>query len=207
MSNTLYYFHDPMCSWCYAFQPTLKQISEQLPEGVGIIKLLGGLAVDSDEPMPGDMQQNIQDGWQRIVQRVPGTQFNFDFWNHCKPRRSTYPACRAVIAARLQGSGNDELMTQAIQRAYYQQARNPSDNSTLIELAVEIGLNEKQFHDALLSDEVDELLKNEIETTGEMHIDSFPSMVLKVDESFWPVAVEYTDPQKVLESITFLLEN
>jgi putative protein-disulfide isomerase len=55
------------------------------------------------------------------------------------PRRSTYAACRAVIAARRQNPGYEEKMILAIQQAYYLEARNPADSHTLIELASEIG--------------------------------------------------------------------
>ncbi|MFT5132007.1 MAG: putative protein-disulfide isomerase, partial [Gammaproteobacteria bacterium] len=103
MSAILYYFHDPMCSWCYAFHPTLLRLKTKLPDNIELRYVLGGLSPDEDELMPESMQLSIKDHWQRIQQVVPGTKFNFDFWNVCKPRRSTYPACRAVIAATNQG--------------------------------------------------------------------------------------------------------
>ena len=60
---------------------------------------VGGLAPDSDEPMPLDMQQFLQQTWHRIEQQL-GTKFNHDFWHTAQPRRSTYPACRAVLVAK-----------------------------------------------------------------------------------------------------------
>ena len=71
--------------------------------------------------------------------------FNYDFWKKCRPRRSTYPACRAVIAARKQKNKFDMEMTLSIQKAYYLHARNPSDYETLIELAEEIGADKNKF--------------------------------------------------------------
>ena len=85
----LYYVHDPMCSWCWGFRPTWTEIKANLPEAVEIKYLLGGLAPDSDEPMPESMQSDIAGYWKIIQQRIPGTQFNFDFWDKCEPRRST----------------------------------------------------------------------------------------------------------------------
>ena len=93
--------------------------------------MLGGLAKDSDEPMPTQTRSYVIENWRRIEQTVPGTVFNYDFWQSCQPRRSTYPACRAVIAARQQGDPADKLdraMAEAIQDAYYRRARNLSDN-------------------------------------------------------------------------------
>ena len=87
--------------------------------------------------MAPQMREYLQQTWRRIQQRIPGSQFNFDFWTSCEPRRSTWPACRAVIAAREQGAENDERMTRAIQEAYYLRARNPSDEAVLVTLAGE----------------------------------------------------------------------
>ena len=126
MSNRLIYVHDPMCSWCWGFTDTYQSLVKRLPEDLTVLRLLGGLAPDSDEVMNESTQMMIQQAWQRIEQMIPGKQFNYDFWTKCKPRRATYPACRAVIAAREQGDKYDVLMTSRIQQAYYQQARNPS---------------------------------------------------------------------------------
>ena len=131
MSKILVYVHDPMCSWCWGFEPTRHAIVAGLPADTRVWRLLGGLAPDSEQPMPEPMRAALQQTWRRIEEMIPGTRFNFDFWTNNTPRRSTYPANRAVIAARLQGEACDSKMTGAIQRAYYLEARNPSDDSTL----------------------------------------------------------------------------
>ena len=107
----LYYVHDPMCSWCWAFRPVLLELKAKLPDTIEFIRLLGGLAADSDDPMPEETRHYVMDNWKRIQQQLPDTEFNYDFWTTCTPRRSTYPACRAVIAARKQGKEYDEIMT------------------------------------------------------------------------------------------------
>lgn len=174
----LYYVHDPMCSWCWAFRPVLLELKHKLPSNIEFIRLLGGLAADSDEPMPEKTKQYVIDNWRRIQQQHPETEFNYDFWTGCQPRRSTYPACRAVIAARKQGSQYDEIMTHAIQQAYYRQARNPSDNETLIELAKEVGLDSRQFNQDLLSNDVNQELSQELNTVRKLQLNSFPGLLL-----------------------------
>ncbi|HSG65339.1 MAG TPA: DsbA family protein, partial [Gammaproteobacteria bacterium] len=87
---TLHYIHDPMCSWCYAFAPVWERIQAALPANVRVEYVLGGLAPDTDEPMPAPMRDHIQQTWNRIRAAVPGTVFNFDFWTRGTPRRATY---------------------------------------------------------------------------------------------------------------------
>jgi len=201
----LYYVHDPMCSWCWGFAPVLGRLLEELPADIRVTRLLGGLAPDSDQPMPIELQQTIEATWHRIQQSIPGTQFNFDFWTQCAPRRSTWPACRAVIAARMQGDAFDVRMTKAIQLAYYTQARNPSDASTLIELSDELGLDAQLFVEALVGKSVQQQLQAEIALSRQLHASSFPSMVLQTGTSVWPIAVDYNDSAPMLEMIAGLL--
>ena len=206
MSDTLYYAHDPMCSWCWGFRPAWQALRGQLPQQVRVVRLLGGLAPDSDEPMPEEMRRHLQQTWHRIEQRIPGTRFNFAFWERCQPRRSTYPACRALIAARRQGDEYEEPMLLAIQEAYYLQARNPSDRSTLVELAEEIGLDSLRFGAELDSESTRKRLLAEIATSRSLGLDSFPSLALETGGSRWPVAVAYTAPEAMLEQIRMLVE-
>ncbi len=77
--STLYYIHDPMCSWCYAFKPVYQVLLKQLPDFVSSVSLLSGLAPDTDQPMSLEMQQQLKATWQRIEQQVLGIRFNYDF--------------------------------------------------------------------------------------------------------------------------------
>ena len=197
----LYYVHDPMCSWCWAFAPVLKEFLARLPETIEVRRLLGGLAPDTDEPMPEDLREMVQGSWRRIQQHVPDTELNFAFWTECKPRRSTYASCRAVIAARRQGTGYESLMNTAIQRAYYTQARNPSDEDTLVALAGEVGLDVPAFVEALHSLSVHEELTREIEQAREMDIDSFPALAYVDARGVRPIAVDYRDPEPMLRMV------
>ena len=172
-----------------------------MPAAVEIEQFLGGLAPDSAVPMPAEMRENIQDIWRTIERSVPGTRFNFDFWTKCVPRRSTYPACRAVIAARRQGAGFEDAMIFAIQQAYYLQARNPSNDSTLIELAEEIGLDRGRFAADLRHPDTHVELLEEIRWARELGVRSFPTLLLSHDEGYSEMPVDYGDANRILSAI------
>ncbi|MGD2171618.1 MAG: DsbA family protein [Gammaproteobacteria bacterium] len=201
MNRTLVYVHDPMCSWCWGFEPTRRKIFAGLPADMAVKRLLGGLAPDADQPMPEAMRAGLQQTWHRIAEMIPGTQFNFEFWEKNTPRRSTYPANRAVIAARLQGDEYDPSMTAAIQQAYYLQARNPSDNSILIELAGEIGLDRERFAADLVADSTHDMLLEEIGQARALGIDSFPSLAVLHDGILRHIGLDYGNADAMLRQI------
>ena len=101
MSSKLYYIYDPMCSWCWGYRPVWDLLQQHLPKSIAVEYVVGGLAADSDSAMPIAQQQMIQNHWRTIEQKL-GTRFNHDFWRVNTPRRSTYNACRAAIAANKQ---------------------------------------------------------------------------------------------------------
>jgi len=206
MATTLFYIHDPMCSWCYAFKSSLTALQKELPDFISIKKIVGGLAPDTTQPMPVELQKNIQQTWRRIEQTVPNMQFNYDFWIINTPVRSTYPACRAILAARQQGTGFENKMTDAIQTAYYQKAKNPSLKSTLLECALEVRLAVVRFANDLASDEIEQELQNEISTARSLGVISYPSLLLERDGRLFSVSVDYLDHEAMISEIASILE-
>ncbi len=207
MTATLIYAHDPMCSWCWGFSASWQRLSAALPRHIGVRRLLGGLAADSCAPMAADMQRHLQGVWRTIEANIPGAHFNHDFWRLCQPRRATYPACRAVIAARQQGAHHDAAMTAAIQRGYYLEARNPSDAAVLLEFAAALGLDSAQFESALHAASTQQQLEQEIATTRDLGVHGFPALLLidgthpNAAATATQIAVNYTDPDAMLTRI------
>lgn len=199
--SQLYYIHDPMCSWCWGFRPVMNQLIPSLPDSIQLIYLLGGLAPDSDEVMPLKTREYVINTWKRIQQQIPGTEFNDAFWQVCTPKRSTYPACRAVIAARQQGKVYERSMIEAIQSAYYKEAMNPSEKDVLCELASRLGLDVKQFTTDLESVNVQNRLMHEIQHSRELGGTSFPSLILVSEAGLLNITVNYLDHQPMLEKI------
>ncbi|MEE9345897.1 MAG: DsbA family protein [Methylococcales bacterium] len=178
-----------------------KQVRQQLPQHIEIKYLLGGLAVDTDQPMPEALQKTIRQTWQRIQKDVPGTQFNFDFWETYQPRRSTYPACRAVIAARAQGHQYEEAMILAIQQAYYLNAKNPSDADILCRQAATLKLDLKQFQIDLNSQQTLQQLEQEIAKSRTIGAQGFPSLIWQGYGNYRSIVLDYNNADVVLQAI------
>ena len=199
---TLYYAHDPMCSWCWGYKPTWEQLRRELPNTVRPQYVLGGLAADTDEPMPESTQQTLQQYWHRIAQTIPGTQFNHAFWTQNKPRRATYPACRAVLAAKAQATEFEEPMINAIQHAYYLNAKNPSDDDVLIKLAAQIGCDVNAFRESLNAKTTMDALNQQIHFARKLGAQGFPSLFFEAnDKKPIPITLSYTENVSVFEQI------
>lgn len=206
---TLYYIHDPMCSWCWGFNKTWQKLQKSLPSLIDVRYLVGGLAPDSNTPMPQELKDYLPTVWQMIQKKIPGTEFNFDFWQQCEPRRSTYPACRAVLAAKLLDADKESQMIQGIQEAYYLQAKNPSDIPVLVNVAKQIGVDEREFTNTISSPQVEAMLQNDINQSRVIGANGFPSLVLKVgedsNEHYHAIPIDYNNPNKIKDNILAVL--
>ena len=198
---TLYYVHDPMCSWCWGFRPVWTKVQDELEDKVHIQYVLGGLAPDKDQPMSESMRISIRDNWQRIQREIPGIEFNYDFWTICQPRRSTYPACRAVIACKMQQPLLEKDMILAIQQAYYLYARNPSDKDILIELADDIGLNTDTFVRDFKSKTCNKELERELLLSRKLYVSSFPALVLSQESADTTIHIDYNNSDNIIQQI------
>ena len=192
-----------MCSWCWGFSKTWSAIKSSLSDDISIQYVMGGLAPDSNEPMTDEMRDYIQTMWRKIERSVPGTKFNYAFWTNCSPRRSTYPACRAVIAIRKQNPSLEEQMINSIQHAYYIDAKNPSDDSTLIDLALKLDIDIEQFKKTLNNNETQSLLLEDISIAKQLGVHGFPSLFYKDSKEIRPLQIDYNNPRIILDQISY----
>lgn len=206
-NNTLYYIYDPMCSWCYAFEQSLDALQQQLPAELSFKAILGGLAADTKTPMPIETQTMIQQAWRQIEGAVKNVQFNFDFWTQNTAYRSTYPACRAILAAENQSPEFAKPMRQAIQHAYYQNAENPSLNKVLIDCAAQLPLNIEQFGKDLLSLAIDIKLSEQRHFSRLLGVHSYPSLRLVLETETYTIPIDYNSINPALEQINKRLDS
>lgn len=207
MSAILVYCYDPMCSWCWAFSPTWHMLKTNLTPMIdkgklSIRPIVGGLAIDSDEPMPMPMQEKLQAVWKHIESQV-GTQFNHDFWQQCKPRRSTYPACRACLVARAEGL--EMQMIEQIQHAYYLHASNPSDLETLVGCGEKIGIEKERFTAAIENIKDSEQLELEIHQARQLGLNSFPSLAVLNNDRIVHISINYNNTDSMYAEIQQVL--
>ena len=190
-----------MCSWCWAFKPTWDKVKETLSDQVKVDYLLGGLAPDSNESMPIETREYVKGNWKRIQEMIPNTRFNYDFWEFCEPKRSTYPACRAVICAKQQHPNFENLMIYGIQKSYYLEAQNPSNEDVLTNLSEKLGLDTNKFKIDLKSSQVNEILLDEIKLARLMDINSMPSLALKINGTLKGINIDYLDANYIVKQI------
>jgi len=185
----LLYFGDPMCSWCWGIKPVLEQLDLEYPE-LERVTVMGGLRGGDEVPMDDGLAAMIQEAWRRIEEST-GQPFDHGLWDKHRPLATTWPACRAVIAARLLDKSAEWSFMVAMFQAYFTREMDPSRRETQLQVAAEQGLDPAQFQQLLGSDEVKEALRKDLETTQRYGITGFPSVVLDLNGENYLISPGY----------------
>jgi len=92
-------------------------------------------------------------------------------------------------------------MILSIQEAYYLRAHNPSNDDVLIDLAIHLGLDARQFHRALNASETQKQLTDEIRLSQSIGTQGFPGLILKKEEGLRAIRIDYNDAEIILQQI------
>jgi putative protein-disulfide isomerase len=174
----LWYFADPMCSWCWGFAPVISAIKEAYAEQMKIALMLGGLRPGTTEPMTPQSREEILHHWQD-VHRMTGQSFDFE---DALPEGFVYdtePPSRAVIAVAGIDAETTFAYFKAVQAAFYAYGQDVTRADTLAALAEEHNIDKARFLERFHSEDARKLTQRHFEVTRQTGVRGFPTVVLQ----------------------------
>ena len=182
----LWYFADPMCSWCWGFSPVIETLREEYRDRMKIALVLGGLRHETAS-MTAAGRTEILHHWREVHART-GQPFRFE---HALPEGFVYdtePACRAVAAV----GGLDPALIfplfKAIQNAFYAGGHDVTQPGVLADLAAELGVDRYAFLPAFDSDAARAKTQAHFKQTRQAGVRGFPALILQQDTQLTPVS-------------------
>lgn len=172
--DRLYYFADPMCSWCYGFGPALAVFAGNHAE-LPVSLVMGGLRPYTKEAAGDKQKAEIREHW-RHVEAASGLPFNDACLMAPGFVYDTEPACRAVVTAREAGHADALGFLKAVQAAFYRDARDVTRPDVLADIAAEQGLDRAAFLSAFDSNEMRNETRADFALTQSVGIRGFPAL-------------------------------
>lgn len=177
----LWYFADPMCSWCWGFSPVIEVVRNEYHERLKIALVLGGLRPGTATPMSAESRDEILHHWHQVHERS-GQPFRFE---HALPHGFIYdtePASRAVVTAGGLDPAQIFTMFKAIQAAFYAEGRDVTQSAVLAELASGLGINAAAFLDAFDSETARARTQAHFAQSRKAGVRGFPTLILQRGE-------------------------
>ena len=200
----LWYFADPMCSWCWGFSPVIEAVRDAYRARMKVALVLGGLRPGETTSMTATARNEILHHWQQVHERT-GQPFRFE---HALPDGFIYdtePASRAVVAAGGLDPAHSFTLFKAIQSAFYAEGRDVTRPDTLADLAAGIGLDAAVFTQAFDSDDARAKTQSHFMQTRTAGVRGFPTLILKRGERLDRIVAGYMPLDTVRTELDRLL--
>lgn len=179
--RTLWYFGDPMCSWCWGFAPVVSAIRERYAAQLGFELVMGGLRPGTTEPVTPAFRDEILHHWHE-VQRRTHQPFRFDGAFREGYVYDTEPPSRAVTAVATLDHAAAFAYFKSVQSAFYADGQDVTQVDVLAALAIAQGIDDAAFRAQFDTDTIKQRTWDQFRETAQAGIRGFPTVVLQ-DES------------------------
>jgi putative protein-disulfide isomerase len=179
----LWYFADPMCSWCWGFSPVVQRLKEKYSDRLKFALVLGGLRPYTHEPITDTVRQEILHHWHEVHHRT-GQAFSFD---EAMPEGFVYdtePASRAVVAVGELAPQATFDYFKAIQQAFYAKQQDVTQESVLEALVKPLSVDMQQFRQAFHSDTIKQKTQAHFHKSRQFGVRGFPTLILQSEQQY-----------------------
>ena len=201
----LFYFADPMCSWCWGFAPVIDAIKEKFSNDIKIALILGGLRPGSTEPMDEKSRNEILHHWHEVHKRT-GQAFQFD---GAMPEGFIYDTelpSRAVVTMGEIYPDKVLPYLKAIQAAFYAEGRDVTELETLIDLARAFKVEDSDFQQKFEDEVVKQKTLAHFHRARQFGVRGFPTLVLQNNEGYTLLTHGYQPFESLSPQIAAWLE-
>lgn len=172
----LLYFADPMCSWCWGFDPIWRAVRAEFSERLRPVLIMGGLRPYTETPMTAGDRMEVREHWTHVAE-ASGQPFDFAFFERKTFTYDTEPAARAVVTmGALQGAPAFTFFS-AVQRAFYAENRDVTAEAVLLELAQAEGADPAEFLSVFASPEAQKETLAHFQAAQRLGVSGFPTLV------------------------------
>lgn len=182
-SLMLFYFVDPMCSWCWGFLPVVRAIGAAAKDRAATRLVVGGLRVGQTQPLDEEAKAVIRHHWQE-VEKTTGQPFSYAFFEREGFVYDTEAACRAVVAMRSFAPGATLAYLEAVQKAFYVDNRDVTDPPVLADIAATFDVDVGAFSALFAAREIVDATRADFQATASVGVTGFPTVILRKGEAF-----------------------
>lgn len=197
---------DPICSHCWAMEPSWRRFLYHYGEHVVVTHLYGGLLPgwegfrdSAGIRRPADLPSH----WAEVAARY-GQPIDASVWER-DPLASSFPASVALHAVRAIAPSREEHYLRRIRQALFLEGRNIARPEVLRDCATAIGLDGEAFEAALASPVSADAFEADLAHIRRQGLRSFPTLVASGPEAPQPRVMRGVQPffrlERALEAV------
>ncbi len=190
--NSIAIYSDLICPWCYIGKRRMEAALHQLSTGAQVSRSWHPFQLNPDMPLEGlnrKMYRSKKFGsWERseamdaqvaAAGKSVGIEFRYDLQTHAP---NTFDSHRLVWLAGV--SGVQDVVVEALFRAYFCEGANFSDRKKLIELGVSAGMDASHLERSFAGDDSASAVREEEQQARRLGISGVPFYLINKAISF-----------------------
>lgn len=203
MKDTIFYFYDALCSWCYGFSPVLKKVGEKYQDEFDIEVISGGMQTGERKQPVSDIRDYLKGAYMNVTERT-GVQFGPGFMEVLEDGSRLLNSVPAAIALSVIKELNPKEalnFAAAIQKAIYYDGIDWNSAEAFIPYAEKAGIEADLFLEKFQEDKFLEKAKADFQLAANFGITGFPSVVLKRKEKYYLLAQGFLPFEQLEETL------
>ncbi len=197
MTVRLLYFANPMCSWCWGFQPVIHGLVEM---GYPITVALGTLGAERSRPMTAADKAKVREHWQHVLERT-GQRFDFRFFDRAGFVYDTGPPSCALAVVRGRVPGLAVAFLGRLQERFYALGQDITDASVLRDAAGEFGIEPEIFNAAFMDPAIAAEVAAEWQQTAQLGVTGYPTLLALQEGKPQVVTIGWRPAEEVLPAV------
>lgn len=172
----MFYFTDPMCSWCYGFSPVVKKLKENYPD-IDLQIISGGFSPYSQQVVDQEYKDFLAFHWRNVNQR------SGQFFDHSMKFISetfcydTEPSSRALTVIQELLPKQDFGFLSLMQKSFYVEGKDITNDVVLARLAEEFGIERNIFLERFHSEEMKRKTNQGFQFSRQLGVQGFPTLL------------------------------
>jgi putative protein-disulfide isomerase len=156
----------------------MDEIRRDFGDSMDIRLIVGGLRPGTKEPLTSEWRDFVLRHWHE-VNEMTGQPFNFEFQMPEGWRYDTEPADRAVVSVRQLHADTAIDYLEAVQRAFYVENSDVTDENVLADLADAAGVSRFAFLEKFNDDQTRWSTQSDFARARSFGVSGFPSIILE----------------------------
>jgi len=200
VENTLLYFGDPMCSWCWGFAPEIEKLIAKTDDKYDFKLIMGGLRPGGRDPWNDQMKSYLREHWQHVIEKS-GQPFSFELFERSQFEYNTEPPCRAVKTAQELLGGNALGFYHKIQHRFYAESGDPGELAFYQPICEQTDIDFLSFKKLFDSDQIKKRTQQDFNFTKHLGVQGFPSLIVAVRNQLQYLARGYSTSDQIMQRL------
>ncbi len=198
--KTIIYVWDPLCGWCYGFEPQMEKFQAQNKNNYNFEVIVGGMVLPPNGRPMGQMRNFLLSAIPQL-EKTTGIKIEQPYYDHILSKDSLqlFSLTPALVFNFLKPKylGREVILANTIQILLYQKGKNTNEILTYKELLEANSLN---FDDSIVEIKSDDNITKTYQMfkrANELGVTGYPAVLIKTDKGVKQISSGYTTCERL----------